>query len=174
VSSEQQVSQAAQQPSEEQASDFGQLAALVHAFIGMMNAGGIARMDVQHGDLHLSLRAHELPGATGAAAPVFVQQPGTTAVQQPAQGDTPESPDQHIVRAPMIGTYYAAPAPNEPAFVQIGDVVEEGQTVGIIEAMKIMNEIAADRAGTVVEIIAQNAQTVEYGSPLIRLATTPE
>ena len=54
-------------------------------------------------------------------------------------------------------------------FVQPGDVVEEGQTIGIIEAMKIMNEIAADRAGTVVELLAKNAQTVEYGSPLIRL-----
>jgi acetyl-CoA carboxylase biotin carboxyl carrier protein len=174
VSSEQQTSQAAQQPSEEQGSDFGQLAALVHAFIGMMNAGGIARMDVQHGDLHLSLRAHELPGTTVAAAPVFVRQDGASFAQQPDPSEAPESSDQHIVRAPMIGTYYAAPAPNEPAFVQVGDVVEEGQTVGIIEAMKIMNEIAADRAGTVVEIIAQNAQTVEYGSPLIRLATTPE
>ena len=78
--------------------------------------------------------------------------------------------DQHVIRAPMIGTFYTAPAPNEPPFVQPGDVVEEGQTIGIIEAMKIMNEIAADRAGTVVELLAQNAQTVEYGSPLIRLA----
>jgi len=174
VSSEQQVNQAAEQPSEEQVSDFGQLAALVHAFIGMMNAGGIARMDVQHGDLHLSLRAHEMPGMTAVSAPVVVRPDGASPAQQPNQSDEPESADQHIVRAPMIGTYYAAPAPNEPAFVQIGDVVEEGQTVGIIEAMKIMNEIAADRAGTVIEIIAQNAQTVEYGSPLIRLSTSPE
>ena len=149
------------------ASDFGQLAALVHAFIGMMQAGGIARMDVEHGDLRLSLRAH---GAVGSPVYAVSQPPGPVHVSADGSGKPAVEDEQHVIRAPMIGTFYTAPAPNEPPFVQPGDVVEEGQTIGIIEAMKIMNEIAADRAGMVVELLAQNAQTVEYGSPLIRLA----
>jgi acetyl-CoA carboxylase biotin carboxyl carrier protein len=171
VSTEQRSSEVTEQAqTEATAADFGQLAALVHAFIGMMNAGGIARMDVQHGDLHLSLRAHEAPAVAGAPVHVVARPDGGVQVHVDGMSNQPESADQHVVRAPMIGTFYVASAPNEPAFVQPGDVVEEGQTIGIIEAMKIMNEIAADRAGTVVEVLAQNAQTVEYGSPLIRLA----
>jgi acetyl-CoA carboxylase biotin carboxyl carrier protein len=154
------------------ADDFGQLAGLVHAFIGMMQAGGIARMDVQHGDLRLSLRAHGANVVTGAPVQVVARQDGGVQVSIDNASGLVNEGNQHIVRAPMIGTFYVASAPNEPAFVQPGDVVEEGQTIGIIEAMKIMNEIAADRAGTVVEVLAQNAQTVEYGSPLILLAPT--
>ena len=156
------------------ASDFGQLAALVHAFIGMMHAGGIARMDVEHGDLRLSLRAHEATGPAGAPVQVVTRPDGGVQVNVDGTGGPSSSDDQHVVRAPMIGTFYVASAPNEPPFVQPGDVVEEGQTIGIIEAMKIMNEIATDRAGTVVEVLAQNAQTVEYGSPLIRLSSSSD
>ena len=171
MSTEQRSSEVTEQAQPEgAAADFGQLAALVHAFIGMMHAGGIARMDVEHGDLRLSLRAHEVPSVGGAPVQVVTRPDGGVQVNVDGMAIQPESADQHVVRAPMIGTFYVASAPNEPAFVQPGDVVEEGQTIGIIEAMKIMNEIAADRAGTVVEVLAQNAQTVEYGSPLIRLA----
>ncbi|MEX1157587.1 MAG: acetyl-CoA carboxylase biotin carboxyl carrier protein [Thermomicrobiales bacterium] len=169
MSSQQRTSVATEQEQrqDESASDFGQLAALVHAFIGMMQAGGIARMDVEHGDLRLSLRAH---GAAGS--PVHAVSHAVGSPQASMDGVAGQTVDDghHLVRAPMIGTFYVASAPNEPPFVQAGDVVEEGQTIGIIEAMKIMNEIAADRAGTVIEVLAQNAQTVEYGSPLIRLA----
>jgi acetyl-CoA carboxylase biotin carboxyl carrier protein len=75
----------------------------------------------------------------------------------------------HVVSAPMIGTFYASPSPGEPPFVSVGDSVEVGQVIGIIEAMKIMNEITADRAGTVSEVFVSNSQPVEYGSPLIRI-----
>ena len=175
MSSEQTSSGVTEQAQNEApASDFGQLAALVHAFIGMMHAGGIARMDVEHGDLRLSLRAHEATGAPAAPVQVMTRPDGGVQVTVDGTGSQADTPGHHVIRAPMIGTFYAAAAPNEPAFVQPGDVVEEGQTIGIIEAMKIMNEIAADRAGTVVEVLAQNAQTVEYGSPLIRLASASD
>ena len=148
-----------------------QLAGLVHAFIAMMQAGNIARMDLQYRDLRLSLRAH---GSGNGAMPAIV--PDTRVAAMPPAPATAQSASQdqhHVVTAPMIGTFYVAPAPNEPPFVQPGDHVEEGETIGIIEAMKIMNEIAADRAGTVVEVLAANAQPVEYGSPLVKLQPDP-
>jgi acetyl-CoA carboxylase biotin carboxyl carrier protein len=76
----------------------------------------------------------------------------------------------HIVTSPMVGTFYAAQTPSAPPFVAEGDRVVAGQTIGIIEAMKIMNEVAADRSGIVMEFLADDSQPVEYGSPLLRLA----
>ena len=79
-----------------------------------------------------------------------------------------------MITAPMIGTFYSAPAPGDSPFVQVGDEIEVGQVIGIIEAMKIMNEIIADRSGIVVEVLAESAQAVEYGSPLVRLVDQPD
>jgi acetyl-CoA carboxylase biotin carboxyl carrier protein len=132
----------------------------------MMRAGNIDRMDLQYRDLNLSLRAHGAATAVQPTAAVASVSPVTLAT---SGGPPPVMDGHHVVTAPMIGTFYVASAPNEPPFVQPGDHVDEGQTVGIIEAMKIMNEIAADRSGTVVEIVARNAQPVEYGSPLITI-----
>ncbi|MCD6234240.1 MAG: acetyl-CoA carboxylase biotin carboxyl carrier protein [Candidatus Marinimicrobia bacterium] len=77
--------------------------------------------------------------------------------------------DPAVVTSPMVGTFYRAPSPEDKSFVEIGDTVEIGQTLCIIEAMKIMNEIQAERAGTVKEIFAENASPVEYGTPLFRI-----
>ncbi len=141
-----------------------ELAAFVQSLITMMRSGNLQRLDLEYRDLRVALRSGE--ATAGAIASNIA--PGTGAAA-PAAAAPVVQDDSHVVTAPMIGTFYAAPAPNEPPFVQEGDRVEEGQTIGIIEAMKIMNEIAADRAGTVIEIVARNAQAVEYGSPLVRL-----
>jgi acetyl-CoA carboxylase biotin carboxyl carrier protein len=141
-----------------------QVSSLVKEFIQMMQTGNIARLELQHGDLKLSLRSHAEAGFVGASVPA----PALRALQQ-APASAPEDDGLHTISAPMIGTYYDTPAPGEPPFVAVGDHVEEGQTIGIIEAMKIMNEIAADRAGTVTALLATSGATVEYGSPLVRL-----
>ncbi len=75
-------------------------------------------------------------------------------------------PQGNKVKAPLVGTFYNAPSPEEAPFVQVGDRVEKGQTLGIIEAMKLMNEIQSDYAGVVTAILAENEQMVEYGQPL--------
>ncbi len=75
-----------------------------------------------------------------------------------------------VVTSPMIGTYYASPSPGDPPFVQEGDEVEVGQVIGIIEAMKIMNEITSEYEGRISKILVKNAQAVEYGQPLIHIA----
>jgi len=87
------------------------------------------------------------------------------------QASTPAAKDQKLVEvvSPMVGTFYRSPAPGEPSFVEVGDRVRSGQTVCIIEAMKLMNEIETEVSGQVVEILVQNGEPVEYGQPLLRL-----
>jgi acetyl-CoA carboxylase biotin carboxyl carrier protein len=78
----------------------------------------------------------------------------------------PATPDGHVVTSPMVGTFYASPSPDAPAFARVGQVVKVGDPLCIIEAMKIMNPIEADRAGTVVSVMAENGQPVEFEQPL--------
>ncbi len=137
-----------------------ELIGAVRELIALMGKGGISELDLTSGDVSIRLR-----GSQGGAAPLALASPanGAAAAVETAVDEG------NVITAPMIGTYYAAPSPGEDPFVQIGDEVEIGQVIGIIEAMKIMNEITADSAGVVAEILVENAQAVEYGSPLIRL-----
>ena len=96
------------------------------------------------------------PAAAPAAAAPAVEQP--VAAEPAAQGTT--------VTSPMVGTFYRAPNPGAEPFVKVGDHVEAGQTLGIIEAMKLLNEIEAETSGTIKEICVENAQPVEFGQPL--------
>ena len=77
-----------------------------------------------------------------------------------------EVPPGHVVKSPMVGTFYLSSSPGAKPFVEVGSVVKEGETVCIIEAMKILNEIEADKSGTITQILGQNGQAVEYGQPL--------
>jgi acetyl-CoA carboxylase biotin carboxyl carrier protein len=138
---------------------------LVRSLIGMMASSGITELDLAVGDFSVRLRGRATDTVSGERFDV-----ATAEVDVPAVSIA----DEYVITAPMIGTYYNAPSPGEPTFVRVGDVVEVGQVVGIIEAMKIMNEIVADRAGTVTDILVANAQPVEYGSPLIRLASSAD
>ena len=95
-----------------------------------------------------------------APAPVVEVAAATVAAAAPAE------PTGHIVKSPMVGTFYRASSPGAKAFVEVGSVVKEGETICIVEAMKILNEIEADKSGTVTQILAQNGQAVEYGQPL--------
>ncbi|MBU2407729.1 MAG: acetyl-CoA carboxylase biotin carboxyl carrier protein [Gammaproteobacteria bacterium] len=92
--------------------------------------------------------------ATGAVAPA------------PAVPQEKPAPSGHVVKSPMVGTFYRSSSPGAPAFVEVGSQVKEGDTVCIIEAMKILNEIEADKSGTVTQILGKNGQAVEYGQPL--------
>lgn len=134
----------------------------VRELIAMMSKGGISELDLTAGDVSIRLRGQ----SATAVAPAPAQVAGAPATAAPAHVEEPEG---NLITSPMIGTYYSAPSPGEPAFVKIGDEVEVGQVIGIIEAMKIMNEITADHAGVIVEALVQNAQPVEYGSPLLRV-----
>jgi len=132
----------------------------VRELISMMGKGGISELDLSTGDITIRLRGHtHVPSGSSVGHSPF----------EPGGADRIEDEPWHVVTSPMIGTYYSAPSPGDAPFVHIGDEVEVGQVVGIVEAMKIMNEIISDRAGVVLEVMVENAQPVEYGSPLIRL-----
>jgi acetyl-CoA carboxylase biotin carboxyl carrier protein len=146
--------------------DIKELTSVVQDLISMMSKGNIDSLQLSFGSLQLSLQSGSNNGTAPAPAG---QQESPRPVAVASHPEVADEPDGHIITAPMIGTFYVAPAPNEPPFVMPGDDVDEGQTIGIIEAMKIMNEIAADRSGKIVEILASDGQTVEYGSPLLRI-----
>ena len=103
--------------------------------------------------------------AAPVAAPVAVAAPAPAAAAAPAAPVAAE-PTGHQVKSPMVGTFYRSSSPGAKAFVEIGSQVKEGDTICIIEAMKILNEIEADKSGTITQILAENGQAVEYGAPL--------
>ncbi|BDT65908.1 biotin carboxyl carrier protein of acetyl-CoA carboxylase [Comamonadaceae bacterium OS-1] len=96
------------------------------------------------------------------AAPVMAAAPQAVDVVPAA----PAAPAGHVVKSPMVGTFYRSSSPGAKSFVEVGSQVKEGDTICIIEAMKILNEIEADKAGTVVQMLCENGQAVEYGQPL--------
>jgi acetyl-CoA carboxylase biotin carboxyl carrier protein len=105
------------------------------------------------------------------SAPAMMQQPIAAPALAPAPAPvaTPapvEAPAGHMVKSPMVGTFYRASAPGAKSYVEIGSQVKEGETICIIEAMKILNEIEADKTGTITQILCENGQAVEYGQPL--------
>lgn len=132
----------------------------------------IAELSLEANDFKLSLKKATLAAAP-VAGPLMAQALPAAAVtsSEPAPPAGPH-PDWIAVTSPMVGTFYAAPAPEEPVFVRQGDRVEVGQTVCIIEAMKLMNEIDAELNGRVAEIMVSNSQPVEYGQVLMYIDPT--
>ena len=132
----------------------------------LLGGSDIQEFILEGKDFRLELRRYQSdqPAANPAAAPAApVPPPAPRASAPPGRSDLIE------VRAPMVGTFYRASAPGEPPFVDVGDRVQVGQTLCILEAMKLMNEIEADVSGEVVEVLVDNGTPVEFDQPLIRL-----
>ncbi|SNS54772.1 acetyl-CoA carboxylase biotin carboxyl carrier protein [Geodermatophilus pulveris] len=127
--------------------------------------GGLRRLTVRDGD-----RAIEVEWAAevaGTAAPPAA--PGTTTARDLPEAAPDADEGTTAVRSPLVGTFYAAPSPGADPFVRVGDEVEPGQTVGIVEAMKLMNPILADEAGVVADVLVGDAESVEYDQVIMRL-----
>jgi len=105
---------------------------------------------------------HYQAGAAPVAAPVTAVTAASVAL--------PEPPAHHVVKSPMVGTFYRSASPGSKAFVEVGSTIKEGETLCIVEAMKILNEIEADKSGTVTNILCANGQAVEYGQPLFEIS----
>lgn len=114
--------------------------------------------------------------AAPAAAPMLLPAPVAAPAAQPAATPAPApaapaapASDAREISSPMVGTFYASPSPDSPAFVKVGDSVDENTVVCIVEAMKVMNEIKAETKGTIVEVVAENGKPVQFGQPLFRV-----
>ena len=136
--------------------------------IDLVEASGIAELEITEGEEKVRI-AKSVAGAPMMMAPQpqFIQAavPATAApaVATPAEEAVPEG---HVVRSPMVGTFYRAPAPGAKVFAEVGQTVAVGDTICIIEAMKLLNEIEADQGGVIKAILVENGQPVEYGEPL--------
>jgi acetyl-CoA carboxylase biotin carboxyl carrier protein len=111
-------------------------------------------------------RAHAAPEIIVAGAPASQAAGGAPPASSAAHAPAASSEDLHLVKSPIVGTYYGAPSPGAEPFVKVGGFVETGQTLCIVEAMKLMNEIESDSSGEVLRVFVENGQPVEYGQPL--------
>ncbi|MEN9384194.1 MAG: hypothetical protein RL323_1337 [Pseudomonadota bacterium] len=107
-----------------------------------------------------------LPMAVTPAVAVAPAAQAQAAALAPAAVVEPEAPKGHVIKSPMVGTFYRSSSPGAKAFVEVGQTVKEGEAVCIVEAMKILNEIDADKSGTITQILVENGAAVEYGQPL--------
>ncbi|MBM4226584.1 MAG: acetyl-CoA carboxylase biotin carboxyl carrier protein [Gammaproteobacteria bacterium] len=146
----------------------------VKKLIELLEESGIAEIEIKEGEESVRISRMMQGGAMiapvmTAPAPIATPAPVPAAAAAP-QPAAPARPDGHVVTSPMVGTFYASPSPEASAFVKVGQVVKVGDPLCIIEAMKIMNPIEADRAGTVVSVMAENGQPVEFEQPLFIIA----
>jgi len=146
--------------------------------IDLVSESGISELEVTEGEGKVRIvknapPVYVQPSAAQYAAPVMgapAAAPAHVGEAAAPAAAAPAVPQGHIVTSPMVGTFYRAPSPGADPFVQVGDTVKEGQTLCIIEAMKLLNEIEADAAGVIKEILVDNGQAVEYGQPLFVIA----
>jgi len=151
----------------------------IRRIVELMNEHGLTHFDLTKKDFHLKLKKgadlDDLKGllaALPAAAPSYAPAPAAAAA--PAAGSPGAAPAAPVaegseITSPMVGTFYRKPAPDAPNFVEVGSTVSVGQTLCIIEAMKVMNEIKAEKSGTIVATVAEDSVPVQYGDVLFRI-----
>ena len=149
----------------------------IKKLIELLEESGLAEIEITEGEESVRI-ARAMQGAPVvtqyAAAPVPVPvsaapAPAPAAAAAPAAAPAPADRDENLVTAPMVGTFYASPAPGAKSFVEVGQEVRVGQVLCIIEAMKMMNQIESERAGKVVAVLAKNGEPVEFGQPLFSI-----
>jgi acetyl-CoA carboxylase biotin carboxyl carrier protein len=148
--------------------------------IEFLKANQVAEFDLDRGDLKIRLKFSPAEGSQTSlgdlarllnSAPPPVARAAEAAIHLPVSADPVSAPvasesGLHTVKSPMVGTFFSSPSPGAPQFVSVGDRIAKGQVIGIVEAMKLMNEIESDAAGEVVKCLVTNGQPIEYGQPL--------
>jgi len=146
----------------------------VKKLIELLEESGIAELEIKEGEESVRISRYgtgaPMPPAAWAMPPM-AQMPAAMPISADAAGATPSEPVEneisgHVIKSPMVGTFYRAPSPSAPSFTEVGQRVSEGDTICIIEAMKLLNQIESDISGNVVSILVENGQPVEYGEPI--------
>ena len=138
----------------------------IKTLIDLVESSGIAELEISEGEERVRIsRSIAQPQQMYAPPPQVAASPPPP-VAIPAAPVPPAIPEGHIVKSPMVGSFYRCPSPGAKSFVEVGQAIQEGETVCIIEAMKLLNEIEADKSGTIKAILVENGQAVEYGQPL--------
>lgn len=143
----------------------------VKKLIELLEESNINEIEIKEGEESVRIsRGSSVVAAAPIAAPVAAA-PVAAPVAAPAAEATPEAPKTsgHVVKSPMVGTFYSAPSPSSPAFVEVGQTVKAGDVLCIVEAMKMMNQIEADKAGVVEAILVEDGQPVEFDQPLVTI-----
>ncbi len=134
----------------------------IKEMINLMNENGLAELEIEKDGMRIKLKKE---GETGISqlAPLIIEKGKITHDKEETQ--TPETTNEKIqeIKAPMVGTFYRSPSPEAPSFLEVGQIIEVGQVVCIIEAMKLMNEIKSEIKGKVLEVLVENAEPVEFG-----------
>lgn len=144
---------------------------LIEEMLQLMESRGLVELELEHHGMRLRLKK-ATPQTSQQVVEYVTGMPQPVAPLRPSAA-TPAAADdggrRTIIKSPMVGTFYRAPAPDAPAFVEIGQDVEVGQVLCIIEAMKLMNEIKSETAGRVVEVLVENGEAIEFGQPLFAI-----
>ncbi|WP_097459030.1 acetyl-CoA carboxylase biotin carboxyl carrier protein [Mangrovitalea sediminis] len=142
----------------------------VKKLIELLEESDVEELEIKEGDDAVRITRRRQPDAYTAPATVVAAPAPAAAPAQPAtEAGKPaeDKPKGHLMRSPMVGTFYRSPSPTAPAFVEVGQTVKEGDVLCIVEAMKMMNQIEADKSGTIAEILVDNGQPVEFDQPLL-------
>ncbi len=149
----------------------------IKKLIDLLEASDLAELEIKEGEetIRLSRSTHGVAAAPApvmpAAAPVAPATPAPAAAEAPAEAPAADAmPEGHQVKSPMVGTFYASSTPGAAPFVKVGQQVKQGETLGIIEAMKMFNQIEAEVSGKVVAILVENGQAVEFDEPMFVIA----
>jgi len=150
----------------------------VRRYAQIMKEFGLCELSLQDGETHISLKssaacAPAVPAqiqvsAPVSAAPAVVSAPAPAPASGPATAEE-ENPNVKTIDAPIVGTFYSKPNPNSPVYVNVGDSIREGQTVCIIEAMKVMNQLPSTLSGKILAILVKDGDAIEYGQPLFKV-----
>jgi len=142
----------------------------IRRIVELMNEHGLTYFDLTGEDFHLKLKkGPDLDALKGLLSSMPAQAVPVAAAPVAAAPSAPAAAEGAEITSPMVGTFYRKAAPDAPNFANVGDAVSEGQTLCIIEAMKVMNEIKAERSGTICAVVAEDANPVQYGDVLFRI-----
>ena len=136
--------------------------------IRLLDESNLTEIEVEHDDDRIRVRREPAPVAIASQSVAPAAVAGST---EPGGAPAPEEDDGNYLTTPFVGTFYRAPSPDTDSFVEVGDSITPGQVLCIVEAMKLMNEIESEVAGTIVEVLVENGKPVEYGDRLFRIET---